>query len=60
VNSYQSVEEWLHIFLLSALDERKWTTSLPATLTPRGELAVPVGEEAGWAPEPAWTLRRRK
>jgi hypothetical protein len=30
----------------------------PAALYPRGkDPAVPIGEEAGWAPEPVWTQR---
>jgi hypothetical protein len=30
-----------------------------AALTPGIGLPVPIGEEAGWAPEPVWTLWRR-
>jgi hypothetical protein len=29
---------------------------VPAALTPEKELAVPIGYEAGWTPEPVWTL----
>jgi hypothetical protein len=30
----------------------------PAKLYPRGkEPLVPIGQEAGWAPEPVWTQR---
>jgi hypothetical protein len=30
----------------------------PAALYPRGERTpVPIGQEAGWAPEPVWTQR---
>jgi hypothetical protein len=32
----------------------------PASLPQQKELAVPIGQEAEWAPESAWTLRRRE
>jgi hypothetical protein len=32
----------------------------PAALTPGIEPPVPIGQEAGWAPESAWTLWRRE
>jgi hypothetical protein len=32
----------------------------PAALLPGKEALVPIGWEAGWAPEPVWTLWRRK
>jgi hypothetical protein len=28
----------------------------PAALPPEEELPAPIGYEAGWAPEPVWTL----
>jgi hypothetical protein len=28
----------------------------PATFPPKKELPVPSGYDAGWAPEPVWTL----
>jgi hypothetical protein len=32
----------------------------PAALYPRGKDLVPIGQEAGWAPEPVWTEVRGK
>jgi hypothetical protein len=33
----------------------------PAALYPRGkDPPVPIGQEAGWAPEPVWTQAREK
>jgi len=32
----------------------------PAALPLRKEFPVPIGFEAGWAPEPVWTRRRRE
>jgi hypothetical protein len=32
----------------------------PATLPPGKEPLVPIGQEAGWAPEPVWTTWRRE
>jgi hypothetical protein len=43
-------------FLTSALDGGEWSASRPGrTLPPGKEPPVPVGQEAGWAPEPVWT-----
>jgi hypothetical protein len=44
------VEVQLRAFLTSALGGGEWSA-----LPPGKELPVPIGWEAGWAPEPAWT-----
>jgi hypothetical protein len=45
-------------FLTSALDESEWSVSHPGRALPRGkDPAVPIVQEAGWAPEPVWTQR---
>jgi hypothetical protein len=45
-------------FMASALDGGEWSASPPATLYPRGkDPPVPIGQEAGWDPEPVWTQR---
>jgi hypothetical protein len=48
-------EEWRHssTFTTLALDGGEWSVSHPGRALPveRG-LPVPIGQEAGWAPEP--------
>jgi hypothetical protein len=45
-------------FMTSALDGDQWSVSLPGRALPQGkEPPVPIGNEAGWAPEPVWTQR---
>jgi hypothetical protein len=41
----------LYSFLASALDEGGWTAPRPGRFTP-GKDAVPIVQEAGWAPRP--------
>jgi hypothetical protein len=40
-------------FTTSALDGGEWSASRPGRALP----PVPIGQEAGWAQEPVWTLR---
>jgi hypothetical protein len=43
-------------FTTSALDGCEWSASRPAEFYSRGKgPPVPIGQEAGWAPEPVWT-----
>jgi hypothetical protein len=43
-------------YLTSALDGGEWSASCPGSALPPGkEAMVPIGREAGWAPEPVWT-----
>jgi hypothetical protein len=45
-------------FLTSALDGGEWSASCPGrALHPGKGPPVPIGQEAGWAPEPVWTQR---
>jgi hypothetical protein len=45
-------------FTTSALDGGEWSASRPGRALPPGKgPPVPIGEEAGWAPEPVWTQR---
>jgi hypothetical protein len=44
--------------LTSALDGGEWSASRPGRALPPGRgPPVPIGQEAGWAPEPVWTQR---
>jgi hypothetical protein len=48
-------------FTTSALDGREWSASRPGRALPPGKgPLVPIGQEAGWAPEPVWTQVRRE
>jgi hypothetical protein len=40
-------------FSTSTLDGSEWSASVPGRALP----PVPIGQEAGWAPEPVWTQR---
>jgi hypothetical protein len=45
-------------FLTSALDGGEWSASRFGRALPPGKGSpVPIGQEAGWAPEPVWTQR---
>jgi hypothetical protein len=45
-------------FTTSALDGGLWSASHPGrALVPGTGPPVPIGQEAGWAPEPVWTQR---
>jgi hypothetical protein len=48
----------VYSYLTSALDSGEWSASHPGRDLPPGkEPPVPIGQEAGWAPEPVWTQR---
>jgi hypothetical protein len=45
-------------FTISALDGGEWPASRPSRVLPPGKgPPVPIGQEAGWAPELVWTER---
>jgi hypothetical protein len=45
-------------FTTSALDGGEWSVSRPGRDLPSGKgRPVPIGKDAGWAPEPVWTQR---
>jgi hypothetical protein len=46
---------------MSAVDEVGWSIPLPCHFTPREKEAVPVVQEADWAPRQVWTgVEKRK
>jgi hypothetical protein len=48
-------------FTTLAEDEGEWSASRPGrALPPRKGPPVPIAQEAGWAPEPAWTQKREE
>jgi hypothetical protein len=48
--------ESFYSFSTSALDGGEWSASRPGrALLPGKGLPVPIGQEAGWSPEPVWT-----
>jgi hypothetical protein len=48
----------LYSSLTSALDRSEWSASRPGRALPPGKgPTVPIGQGAGWAPEPVWTQR---
>jgi hypothetical protein len=42
-----------YLFTTSALDGGEWSASRSGRALPPG----PIGQEAGWVPEPVWTKR---
>jgi hypothetical protein len=45
-------------FLTSELDGGEWSASRPGRALPPGKGSpLPIGQEAGWSPEPVWTQR---
>jgi hypothetical protein len=50
----------MHIFLTSAPVGESSKFHVLATLCPGKEPPVPIGLEAGWTPEPVWTMWRRE
>jgi hypothetical protein len=42
------------------LYEGEWSASFPAALYPGKNPLAPIGQEAGWTPEPFWTRWRRE
>jgi hypothetical protein len=50
------VEVMLHAFLTSALDRSEISPSCSGCVVPGKSLPVRTGQEAGWAPEPVWTV----
>jgi hypothetical protein len=60
MNTYDGVDVQIHVFFTSALVGGEWTASRPCRSTPAERVIVPIEQETGKAPEPAWTIRRSK
>jgi hypothetical protein len=54
------MEEWRYRFIIlnPALDVGNWSDLCPYVFTSGKESPVPIGYEAGWAPESVWMLWR--
>jgi hypothetical protein len=59
MKSYGGVALQIHVFSTSALFRGEWTVLGPGRFAPWKDGAVTIGQEAGWAPEPVWTLWSR-
>jgi hypothetical protein len=51
---WRGVDEDINIFLTLALVGGGWLVSLPGHFTPREKAPVPIEQQAGWSPKPAW------
>jgi hypothetical protein len=54
------MEVYLHAFLTSVLDGGEGSTSRPGRVLSEITAPVPIGYEAGWAPELVWTWQQRQ
>jgi hypothetical protein len=58
MEAFGGEEYRFYSFTISALDGGEWSASRPdRALVPEKGPPVPIGQEAGWAPEPVWTQR---
>jgi len=55
MKTYGEVHVQFHAFLTLTLIEISGQLHTPATSPSGKELLIPIGQEAGWAPEPVWT-----
>jgi hypothetical protein len=60
VRDYGGMQVWFRSFLALALDDGKWSHSRLGPFTPGDMDSMPRKKEAQWAPQPVWTLQRRK
>lgn len=56
MKSYRRMEVRLHTISISALYGREWLDSFPGHFTSPGQIPVPTGYEAEWAPDQEWKL----
>jgi len=56
MKTYWGMRVKLLALLTSALHGGEWSASLSGRFAPGA--AVPIGQEAGWAPDPVWTRWR--
>jgi hypothetical protein len=58
MKTYGGVDVLTHVFLASALVGGERSASRPGRFTPGERVPVPIGLEAGWAPESVWATLR--
>lgn len=56
MRTYGGVAVWIHVFLTSALVGGEWAALLPVRFIPGRAPQLLTGQEAGWDPEPLWTI----
>jgi hypothetical protein len=60
MKTYGGVDVEIHVFFAFALAGGEWSASRPGRFTPRKELPVPIGKDAGRTPEPVRMTWRRE
>jgi hypothetical protein len=51
MKAYAGVDVQIYVFLISALVAGEWSASRPGRIIPGKDPPIPIGQEAGWAPE---------
>jgi hypothetical protein len=51
MKAYVGMDVQIHVFLTSVLVRDEWSASRPGRLNPRKQNAVPIKQDAGWAPK---------
>jgi hypothetical protein len=60
MKAYGIEDVQIYVFFTSALGGGEWSASRPGRFPLGKEPPVPIGYEAGWAPEPVWPTWRRE
>jgi hypothetical protein len=46
----------VEVYLIWKIDAGEWSDSHAGHFTPAERALISIGDEAGWTPEPVWTL----